>query len=67
MNKDITTKIQRIKDRTLRLCDDLKRNDPIQGMADAAELATIADFLWQDFRKLTDALPVKITPENKQG
>lgn len=71
MNRDIATKVQRIKDRAKMLCEDMAKGDPIRGMANAAELSTIADFLWQDFRKLVDQSPpispVKIRPVDEQG
>jgi hypothetical protein len=51
MNKEILTSLQRIRLYRDRLQDDVVGNDPVQGMADAAELSTIAKLLWSQFQK----------------
>jgi hypothetical protein len=51
MNKQILTSLVRIRLYRERLQDDAAYGDPVQGMADAAELATIAKLLWAQFQK----------------
>jgi hypothetical protein len=51
MNKEILTSLTRIRLYRERLQDDATYGDPVQGMADAAELATISKLLWSQFQK----------------
>jgi hypothetical protein len=51
MNNQILTSLKRIRLYRDRLQDDLVNGDPVQGMADAAELSTIAKLLWSQFQK----------------
>jgi hypothetical protein len=52
MNREIVTKIDRIKLYTVRICDCLGKNDPAQAMAHCAELGEIARRLYDDFSKV---------------
>jgi hypothetical protein len=47
----ILTSLKRIALYRDRLQNDVVEDDPVQGMADAAELATIAKLLWEQFQK----------------
>jgi hypothetical protein len=51
MNKEILTSLTRIRLYRDRLHDDVVNGNPMQGMADAAELSTIAKLLWSQFQK----------------
>jgi hypothetical protein len=49
MNRAITQKFDRLKAYLDRIRDDLRAGDPVQAMADTAELAEIARRLHDDF------------------
>jgi hypothetical protein len=49
MNRAIAQKFDRLKLYLERIRKDLRDCDPVQGMADAAELAEIARRLYEDF------------------
>jgi hypothetical protein len=51
MNKQILTSLVRIRLYRERLQEDVANADPVQGMADAAELSTISKILWEQFQK----------------
>jgi hypothetical protein len=51
MNQQILTSLKRIRLYRDRLQNDAVKGDPVQGMADAAELATISKLLWEQFQK----------------
>jgi hypothetical protein len=51
MNKQILTSLVRIRLYRERLQEDVANADPVQGMADAAELSTISKLLWAQFQK----------------
>jgi hypothetical protein len=51
MNQEILTSLKRIRLYRDRLQNDVVKGDPVQGMADAAELSTISKFLWSQFQK----------------
>jgi hypothetical protein len=51
MNNQILTSLKRIRLYRERLINDAIKGDFVQGMADAAELSTIAKLLWQQFQK----------------
>jgi hypothetical protein len=52
MNKDITGKIQRIKNSIKSVCDCLGRDDPIQAMALTVEMGGHCRRLANDFQKV---------------
>jgi hypothetical protein len=51
MNQQILTSLARIRLYRERLQEDVASGNPVQGMADAAELATISKLLWEQFQK----------------
>jgi hypothetical protein len=53
MDKRILTSLARIRLYRERLQEDVAKGDFVQGMADAAELSTIAKLLWSQFQKET--------------
>ena len=52
MNREIVTKIDRIKLQTKQICDCLNKNDPVDAMQHCAELGEIARRLYNDFAKV---------------
>lgn len=59
MNRVIVEKIDRINRYIGRLRISIGKNDPVQAMADCAEISTIADMLWSDFAKVNRAQLLK--------
>jgi hypothetical protein len=51
MNNQILTSLKRIALYRDRLQDAIVANDPVAGMASAAEIAEISKRLWEQFRK----------------
>jgi hypothetical protein len=52
MNRTITQKFDRLKAYLDRIRKDLRDSDPLQGMADTAELGEIARRLYADFAEI---------------
>jgi hypothetical protein len=53
MNSFIAKRVTRISIYFRRICDDMKLDDPVQGMSDAAELAEQARRLYAEFEAET--------------
>jgi hypothetical protein len=51
MNNQILTSLKRIALYRDRLQDAVIANDPVAGMAHAAELSTISKIVWEQFQK----------------